>query len=127
MKYTNTSPIKVDVQVQYLPEQSNETENRFVFSYTITLSNLGSRSVTLRRRHWLITDSNQHLQEVKGKGVVGEQPTINPGESFEYTSGTVLNTQVGVMSGNYQMELEDGTPFDTPIPQFVLSIPRVLH
>lgn len=127
MKYTNASPIKVDVQVQYLPEQSNEAENRFVFSYTITLSNLGSRSVTLRRRHWLITDSNQHLQEVKGKGVVGEQPTINPGESFEYTSGTVLNTQVGVMSGNYQMELEDGTPFDTPIPQFVLSIPRVLH
>ncbi|MFA6014593.1 MAG: Co2+/Mg2+ efflux protein ApaG [Gallionellaceae bacterium] len=119
--------IQVTVRVRYLPEQSAEAENRFVFAYTITLNNQGEMSVKLISRHWVITDSNQHIQEVKGKGVVGEQPTINPGQSFEYTSGTVLATQVGTMSGSYLMALEDGSEFKVAIPQFVLSIPRVLH
>lgn len=119
--------IQVSVKVRYLAEQSDEADNRFVFAYTITLSNEGEQAVKLLSRHWIITDTNQHVQEVKGKGVVGEQPTINPGQSFEYTSGTVLTTQVGTMSGSYQMALEEGGEFSVPIPQFVLSVPRVLH
>jgi ApaG protein len=119
--------IQVSVRVRYLPEQSEEADNRFVFAYTITVSNEGEQMVKLISRHWIITDANHHVQEVKGKGVVGEQPAINPGQSFEYTSGTVLATQVGTMSGSYQMALEDGVEFSVPIPEFVLSIPRVLH
>lgn len=120
--------IQVTVRVKYVPEQSAESEQRFVFAYTITLSNEGEQAVKLISRHWIITDANHHVQEVKGKGVVGEQPTINPGQSFEYTSGTVLATQVGTMSGSYQMALlEDGSEFSVAIPQFVLSIPRILH
>lgn len=119
--------IQVNVRVRYLPEQSEEADNRFVFAYTITVSNEGEQTVKLLRRHWVITDANNHVQEVKGKGVVGEQPTIQPGQSFEYTSGTVLATQVGTMSGSYHMALEDGAEFPVTIPQFVLSVPRVLH
>lgn len=119
--------IQVSVRVRYLPEQSEEADNRFVFAYTITVSNEGEQMVKLISRHWIITDANHHVQEVKGKGVAGEQPAINPGQSFEYTSGTVLATQVGTMSGSYQMALEDGVEFSVPIPEFVLSIPRVLH
>ncbi len=119
--------ILVTVRVRYLSEQSDEADNRFVFAYTITVSNEGDQSVKLLARHWVITDANNHLQEVNGKGVVGEQPVINPGQSFEYTSGTVLATQVGTMSGSYQMALDDGTEFTVPIQQFVLSVPRVLH
>lgn len=119
--------IQVTVRVRYLPEQSEEADNRFVFAYTITVSNEGEQTVKLLSRHWIITDANHHVQEVKGKGVVGEQPTINPGQSFEYTSGTVLATQVGTMSGSYLMALDDGTEFSVPIQQFVLSVPRVLH
>ena len=119
--------IQVSVRVKYLSEQSDEPENRFVFAYTITVSNEGKQAVKLLARHWVITDSNNHLLSVNGKGVVGEQPVINPGQSFEYTSGTVLATQVGTMSGSYQMALDDGTEFTVPIQQFVLSVPRVLH
>lgn len=119
--------IQVTVKVKYLPEQSEEAANRFVFAYTITVSNEGDQTVKLLSRHWIITDANRHVQEVKGKGVVGEQPTISPGQSFEYTSGTVLATQVGTMSGSYLMAPEEGAEFTVPIPQFVLSIPRVLH
>lgn len=119
--------IQVTVKVRYLAEQSEEADNRFVFAYTITVSNEGEHTVKLLSRHWIITDANRHVQEVKGKGVVGEQPSINPGQSFEYTSGTVLATQVGTMSGSYRMALEDGVEFTVPIPQFVLSVPRVLH
>ncbi len=119
--------IQVTVKVKYLEEQSNEAENRFVFAYTITVSNEGEQTVKLLRRHWIINDANNHVQEVKGKGVVGEQPVIHPGQSFEYTSGTVLATQVGTMSGSYQMALDDGAEFPVNIPQFVLSVLRVLH
>ena len=119
--------IEVTARVRYLAEQSDEAENRFVFAYTIKVSNQGEQAVKLIARHWLITDANQHVQAVNGKGVVGEQPVINPGQSFEYTSGTVLATQVGTMSGSYQMSLDEGTEFTVPVPQFVLSVPRVLH
>jgi len=120
-------PIKIAVEVNYLPEQSDESDNRFVFAYTITITNESNVTVKLVSRHWVITDANQYVQEVRGQGVVGEQPVLHPGQSFEYTSGTVLATQVGTMSGSYQMVAEDGTKFDAPIPQFVLSVPRVLH
>jgi ApaG protein len=119
--------IKVDVQVRYLADQSDEADNRHVFAYTITLTNEGEQAAQLLSRHWIITDANNHVQEVKGKGVVGEQPVIKPGQSFEYTSGTVLATQVGTMSGSYQMQVLEGEEFAVAIPQFVLSVPRVLH
>lgn len=119
--------IQVVVQVRHVAEQSDEADERYVFAYTITLTNEGDRAVQLLSRHWIITDANNHVQEVKGKGVVGEQPVIEPGQSFEYTSGTVLATQVGTMAGSYQMQVVGGEVFEVPIPQFVLSIPRVLH
>jgi ApaG protein len=119
--------VQVSVQVRYLADQSDEADNRHVFAYTITLTNDGDHAVQLLSRHWIIKDANNHVQEVKGKGVVGEQPVIKPGESFEYTSGTVLATQVGTMSGSYLMQIVDGGEFSVPIPQFVLSVPRVLH
>jgi len=119
--------IQVSVQVRYLAEQSDDVEERYVFAYTITLTNEGQHAVQLLSRHWIINDANNHVQEVKGKGVVGEQPVIGPGQSFEYTSGTVLATQVGTMSGSYKMQVVDGGEFSVAIPQFVLSVPRVLH
>ena len=119
--------INITARVNYLAEQSDEADNRFVFAYTITLTNTGDIAAKLVSRHWVITDANQDVQEVRGQGVVGEQPVLQPGQSFEYSSGTVLATQVGTMSGSYQMVAEDGTEFDAPIPRFVLSVPRVLH
>jgi len=125
----NNSPHKIQVvaQVKYVVEQSDEADHRYVFSYTITITNNGDSAAQLLSRHWIITDSNNQVQEVRGQGVVGEQPLIKPGQSFSYTSGTVLSTPVGTMSGSYQMVSEDGSKFDAPIPQFVLSVPRVLH
>jgi len=117
----------IQTRVNYLPDQSDEAGDRFVFSYTITITNLGNAAVKLISRHWIITDAHNHVQEVRGQGVVGEQPLIKPDQSFEYTSGTVLTTQVGTMRGSYQMQTGDGTQFDVEIPQFVLSVPRVLH
>jgi ApaG protein len=119
--------IQVAVQVRFLADQSDEADDRFVFAYTITVTNEGEHAVQLLSRHWIITDANAHIQEVKGKGVVGEQPIIKPGQSFEYTSGTVLATQVGTMTGSYKMQVLDGGEFTVAIPQFVLSVPRVLH
>jgi len=117
----------VQTQVNYLPDQSDEAGNRFVFSYTINITNLGDFSAKLISRHWIITDAYSNVQEVRGQGVVGEQPLLEPSQSFEYTSGTVLATQVGTMRGSYRMHADDGTQFDVEIPQFVLSVPRVLH
>ncbi|MBI5429447.1 MAG: Co2+/Mg2+ efflux protein ApaG [Nitrosomonadales bacterium] len=127
MEKNNPHVIDIQTQVNYLPEQSDETGNRFVFSYTITITNLGNEPVKLVSRHWIITDADHHVQEVRGQGVVGEQPLLKPSQSFEYTSGTVLTTQVGTMRGSYQMLTDDGAQFDVDIPQFVLSVPRVLH
>ena len=111
----------------FIPEQSDESSDRYIFAYTITITNNGEVTAQLVSRRWLITDSNQQTQEVQGMGVVGEQPRIKPGESYEYTSGTALATPVGTMSGSYQMVAEDGHAFDAEIPEFVLSMPRVLH
>lgn len=127
MDKSSPSPIQIEALVKHLAEQSDEADNRYVFSYTITLTNNGEETVQLLSRHWIITDSNNHVQEVRGQGVVGEQPVLRPGQSFAYTSGTVLATPVGTMTGSYQMVTEDGAKFDAPIPQFVLSVPRVLH
>jgi ApaG protein len=127
MKTADIPYIAIDAQVTYLPEQSNEAKDRFVFSYTITIRNLGGITAKLLSRHWIITDSHHQVQEVRGEGVVGEQPVLAPGRRFEYSSGTMLTTSVGTMRGSYEMETADGTVFDVEIPSFVLSIPRVLH
>lgn len=117
----------IDAKPQYLPEQSDEQASRFVFAYTITIRNTGSVAARLISRHWLITDSNNGIQEVRGLGVIGEQPSLEPGESFEYTSGASIATPIGTMRGSYQMLAADGTRFDAAIPQFTLSVPRTLH
>jgi ApaG protein len=119
--------VSVSSESQYLPDQSDEQASRFVFAYTITIRNTGSVTAQLISRHWIITDANNQVQEVKGLGVVGEQPLLEPGESFQYTSGAAIATPVGTMRGAYQMVAADGTHFDTPIPEFTLSMPRVLH
>ncbi|HYA19749.1 MAG TPA: Co2+/Mg2+ efflux protein ApaG [Burkholderiales bacterium] len=119
--------ITVTVRTSFIPEQSNVENGRFVFSYTITITNTGNIGAQLISRHWIITDSENRVQEVRGLGVVGEQPFLKPDESFEYTSGTAIATQVGTMRGSYQMVAEDGVSFNAPIPEFALSIPRVLH
>ena len=119
--------IQVGTQVEYIPEQSSEEQDRYVFAYTITITNTGSIPAQLISRHWIITDASNSVQEVRGLGVVGEQPLHKPGESFEYTSGSAINTPVGTMKGSYQMVAEDGTKFDATIAEFTLSMPRVLH
>ncbi|MDP2640364.1 MAG: Co2+/Mg2+ efflux protein ApaG [Betaproteobacteria bacterium] len=119
--------ISVSAETQYIAGQSDEAKDRFVFSYTVTIRNSGTMPAQLISRHWIITDARNQVQEVRGLGVVGAQPLLKPGEHFEYTSGTALATSVGTMSGSYQMVAEDGTQFDAPIPEFTLSVPRVLH
>ena len=119
--------ISISPQSQYLADQSDEPAGRFVFAYTITLRTTGSISAQLVSRHWIITDANNQIQEVKGLGVVGEQPLLAPGESYQYTSGAAIATPVGTMRGTYQMVAVEGTRFDAPIPEFTLSIPRTLH
>jgi ApaG protein len=119
--------ITVSARTAYVPDQSDEDNNRYVFAYTITITNTGSVPAQLVSRHWVITDAQNSVQEVRGLGVVGEQPFLRPTESFEYTSGTAIATPVGTMRGTYQMVAEDGVQFDAPIPEFTLSMPRVLH
>ena len=119
--------IEVAAVTQYLEEQSDPASGRYVFSYTITIRNTGTVAAQLISRHWIITDAESHVQEVRGLGVVGHQPFLKPGESFEYTSGCALATPVGTMKGSYQMTADDGTQFDAPIPEFTLAMPRVLH
>lgn len=127
MNEPGQNSIKVDVETRYIEEQSNPEQNYYVFAYTITIQNRGRQGVQLLTRHWVITDSNQKVQEVRGDGVVGEQPKLKPGEQFVYTSGTMLETAVGTMRGSYQMLADDGSHFDAEIDEFVLSTPRVLH
>ncbi len=117
----------VQVQVRFVAEQSDPAADMYLFAYTIRVQNTGDVSAQLISRHWIITDGNGKVEEVRGPGVVGEQPRLAPGEAFEYTSGCPLSMPVGTMRGSYQCVAADGTPFDVPIPEFVLSIPRVLH
>jgi ApaG protein len=119
--------VTVTARTAFIPDQSDAGSERYVFAYTITITNSGSVPVQLISRHWIITDANNQVQEVKGLGVVGEQPYLRPDESFEYTSGTAMATPVGTMRGSYQMVAEGGEQFDAPIPEFTLSMPRVLH
>ena len=119
--------IRVEVETAYLPEQSEPDDARFVFAYTITIRNDGQQSAKLLTRHWLITDSNGKTQEVRGDGVVGEQPQLKPGQGFRYSSGAVLETPVGAMQGSYQMIADDGAHFEAPIAPFRLAMPGVLN
>ncbi len=124
---TNPHKIRVDVDTAYLADQSSPREKRYVFSYTITIRNEGSVPARLLTRHWIITDSNGKVQEVRGEGVVGEQPYLKPGQGFRYSSGAVLETPVGAMQGSYQMVADDGEQFDAPIAAFRLAMPGLLN
>ena len=119
--------IRIDVETSYLGEQSDPGEQRYVFAYTITIRNEGGQPATLLRRHWIITDANGGVKEVRGDGVVGEQPRLEPGQGFRYSSGAVLETPVGTMQGTYQMVDAEGESFDAPIPMFRLAMPGILQ
>lgn len=124
---SSKASIRIEVRTAYVASRSAPEENRYFFAYTIKITNLGDRSTQLLSRHWIITDADGNRQEVRGDGVVGQQPLIRPGLSFEYTSGTFLATPVGTMRGSYRMKVDDGSLFNAPIPEFVLSYPRTLH
>ena len=119
--------IDVFVETEFLPDQSSAEYQRWVFAYHIRIRNRGAMTARLLTRHWVITDGEERVREVHGEGVVGEQPSIAPGQEFQYSSGAVLQTEVGSMQGSYQMLAEDGTCFDAPIPAFTLAVPRALH
>lgn len=119
--------INVTVDSQYIEAESNPEANRFVFAYTVHIENQGDIGAKLISRHWIITDANNRTQEVKGKGVIGEQPYLKPGESFEYTSGTMMETPVGSMQGSYQMVANDEHTFDALIKPFTLALPKILN
>ena len=119
--------IDVDVKSAYVVEHSSPENRQYVFAYTVTIRNSGAVAARLRTRHWIITDANARVQEVRGDGVVGEQPRLAPGEGFQYTSAAVIETPVGSMYGSYQMVADDGHRFDAPIPAFSLSVPNVVH
>ena len=127
MAQSKSYEVAVSAQTRYIAEQSDEAAGRYVFAYTITIRNAGQVAAQLISRHWIITDANNKVQEVRGLGVIGEQPLLKADESFEYTSGAAIATPVGTMRGSYQMVAEDGLQFDAPIPEFTLSMPRVLH
>jgi ApaG protein len=122
-----TFDIRIQVVTDYIDDQSEPELDRYVFAYTITIANNGEVPARLISRHWIITDANGKVQEVTGDGVVGEQPHLNPGEEFRYSSGAVLETPVGAMQGLYRMEADNGVNFDAPIAPFTLAVPGVLH
>ena len=119
--------IRIDVETLYVASESDPAANRFVFAYTVTIRNEGAVPARLMTRHWVIRDDNGRVQEVRGDGVVGEQPRLRPGEGFQYTSGTLLETATGTMGGSYVMVTDEGTEFRAPIEEFLLSAPRTLH
>lgn len=127
MDATSDYALEISVATRFLDDESDPGEDRYVFAYTIRIRNLGKLPAQLINRHWVITDANGKVEEVRGEGVVGEQPRLEPGEQFTYTSGAVLETAVGTMQGSYDMSGDDGTRFDAPIPPFTLSVPRTLH
>lgn len=122
-----TNNIQISVDTQFVEEQSEPAIGRYVFAYTITIANQGTLPARLISRHWIITDANGKVQEVRGEGVVGEQPHLNPGETFRYSSGAVLETPVGSMQGSYQMKADDGNSFKAPIMPFTLAVPGILQ
>ena len=119
--------LEIQIATQFLDEESVPEQDRYVFAYTIRIRNLGRLPAQVLGRHWIITDGNGRTEEVHGDGVVGEQPRLEPGEQFTYTSGATLPTSVGTMEGRYDMIGDDGTRFDAPIPPFTLAAPRTLH
>ena len=119
--------IKIKVATNFVDDQSDADLGRFVFAYTITIENIGEVSAKLLSRHWVITDANGKVQEVSGDGVVGKQPHLDPGETFRYSSGAVLDTPVGSMYGSYRMLADNGADFDAPIAPFTLAVPGILH
>ncbi len=123
----HANKIRVTVSTEFLPEHSVPQQGRFAFGYTITISNDSKKPARLLTRHWIITDANGDVQEVQGEGVVGEQPLIQPGRSFRYTSGAILTTPVGSMHGTYKMVSPDGHFFEATIPPFRLAIPELVH
>ena len=124
---TSTYRIEVAVKSVYVDDESSPEDNRYVFAYTVTIRNVGSVPAQLKTRHWVITDADGKVQEVRGEGVVGEQPRLAPGEHFQYTSAALIDTPIGTMRGSYQMVAEDGVEFDAEIPMFRLSMPNILH
>ncbi|NVK23162.1 MAG: Co2+/Mg2+ efflux protein ApaG [Kangiellaceae bacterium] len=124
---TQEYKFQITVKTQYIAEQSEPENERFVFGYTIRIANIGDLGAKLSSRHWVITDANGEITEVKGQGVVGEQPFIEPGNTYEYSSGAVLTTPIGTMQGSYSMQGQNGTEFKTPIPVFSLATPGILH
>ena len=127
MSETADYSLEIRIATSFLDEESVPENDRYVFAYTISIRNLGRLPAQLLSRHWVITDANGRVEEVRGDGVVGEQPRLEPGEEFTYSSGAVLQTSVGTMEGSYDMVGDDGTHFDAPIPPFTLSVPRTLH
>lgn len=119
--------IDISISTRYLQKQSEPLKGNYAFSYTITIQNNRPNSVRLLNRHWIITDQNNRTKEVKGKGVVGQQPLIEPGESFQYSSGTVIRSEIGDMQGSYTMESNNGERFEAPIPLFILATPNMIH
>ncbi|HAG70941.1 MAG TPA: Co2+/Mg2+ efflux protein ApaG [Gammaproteobacteria bacterium] len=124
---SSSNPIQIDVTTRYLEEQSEPVSKRFAFAYTIAITNNGISSVQLLNRHWKITDDNNGAEEVKGEGVIGKQPNIAPGETFTYTSGALIKTEVGTMQGSYEMCWADGVKFNAAIAPFLLAIPHTVH
>jgi ApaG protein len=122
-----TKGIRVSVESVYLPDRSSPGTHQYVFAYTVRIANEGPQTAQLRTRHWVITDGNGKVQEVRGEGVVGKQPVLEPGEAFEYTSGCVLETPHGTMHGTYQMVRNDGVEFDAEIAPFLLAVPHSLN
>ncbi|TYT23113.1 Co2+/Mg2+ efflux protein ApaG [Luteimonas viscosa] len=127
MNETADYSLEIQIATQFLDEESEPDDGRYVFAYTIRIRNLGRLPAQLVSRHWIITDANGGVEEVHGDGVVGEQPRLEPGDQFTYTSGATLPTAVGTMEGSYDMVGDDGTRFDAPIPPFTLAVPRTLH
>ena len=127
MSIPSSNAIAVEVSARYLEDESAPEDSRFVFAYTVSIRNQGDLSARLVSRHWVIDHGTGRIEEVRGKGVVGQQPWLRPGELFEYSSGAVLESSVGLMRGSYQMEADDGTLFDALIPPFALAVPRTLH
>ena len=122
-----TRGVRIRVQSQYLAERSDPDENRWFYVYQVRIANEGTETVKLESRHWIITDARGHVEEVKGPGVVGEQPVLHPGEAFEYVSGCPLGTSFGVMHGSYQMVTDGGERFDAEIAPFALGTPVTVH